>query len=247
MDKELLKLFNADSLNEDQQKAITEKINDIIDLKVNEKIEEKLKEKSDELLEHYEQKFEEYKTDLVGKFSNFVDTVIEEELQIPEYIVEFARKGELYSDLIEQFKIRIGIDEGVLDDEARNLLAEARDEIVKLQKELNETLEESMQREKDAQDFAAELYKHTLSEGLTVDQKTKVMALLEGVTSKKDIDRKFKLISENDLFESDKEKDDLNEDGKGVTDTKVDEKKEEVKSLFSVYKDKWITTIKEGK
>lgn len=199
---EILKMLKAESLNEDQQTAITEKLNDIVDLKVQEKVNEALETEKENLLEHYEEKFEDYKKDITSKFSNFVDDILEEEMIIPENIMEYARKGELYSDLIDQFKVRIGIDEGVLDDEARNLLSEARDEILKLNEDVNSLMEEKLVLESDAQDLASELYKVRKTDGLTTPARKRVMGLLEGVTNVKEIDRKFDLIVENKLHEA---------------------------------------------
>jgi hypothetical protein len=50
-------------------------------------------------------------------------------MTIPDKVLEYARKGELYSDLIEQFKVRLGVDEGLLDEEVKALLKEAKTEI----------------------------------------------------------------------------------------------------------------------
>ena len=52
------------------------------------------------------------KDDIVEKFNDFVDNVLEQELKIPDKFFEFAKKGELYDDLIHQFKIRNAVDEG---------------------------------------------------------------------------------------------------------------------------------------
>ena len=92
-----------------------------IDVKARERADSLLGEEKERLVTEYETKFEDYKKDITSKFSNFVDSVLDQELTIPEKVMEYARKGELYTDLVEQFKIRIGIDEGVLDEEAKAL------------------------------------------------------------------------------------------------------------------------------
>ncbi|MFW6129713.1 MAG: hypothetical protein ACOC56_00930, partial [Atribacterota bacterium] len=204
--EKILELLKVEKLNEDQQKEIKQKLDDIVDIKVKEKIDEKMVEEKESLVSLYEEKFEEYKQDITSKFSNFVDSVLEEEMQIPEKVVEFSRKGELYHDLIEQFKIRLGIDEGSLDEEARELLKEARDEIVKLQEEINDLYKEKLQLEKDAKDFAAELYKMEKCSGLTEDKKEMVINLLEDVSTKEEIDRKF------DFIVNQKQKDEIKEE-----------------------------------
>jgi hypothetical protein len=197
---EILKALKTDLLTEEQQETIKTKMEDIVTLKVKEKVDEALTIEKESLTEIYEQKFEDYKKDVTAKFSNFVDSILEEELTIPDQIVEFARKGELYSDLIEQFKVRIGIDENVLDEEAKTLLKEAKDEILKLQDELNQLHEEKLTLVSDAQEFASELYKREKCDGLTESQKNKVMSILEGINDKKTIDKKFNIIVESKFY-----------------------------------------------
>jgi ribosomal protein L37AE/L43A len=195
--EEILKLLGIESLNESQQEEIKTKLNDLIDIKVNEKIEEKLEEEKASLVEFYEDKFEEYKEDITSKFSNFLDDVLNEELEIPENIMEFARKGEIYEEAINLLKTKIAVDEGILDEEAKSLLQEAKDEIVSLRDEVNTLYSEKLQLESDAKELATHLYLRKKCDGLTEAQKTKVMKLLEGVTSKEEIDRKFKVILES--------------------------------------------------
>ena len=61
-----------------------------------------------------------------------MDKILEEELVIPDEVYEYARRGEMYADLIDELKIRIGVDEGFIDEETKKLLREARDEITRL-------------------------------------------------------------------------------------------------------------------
>jgi hypothetical protein len=210
--KLILEALKVDTLTEEQQTKIEEQINDIVELKVKEKLDEELETEKNSLIELYEEKFETYKEDITRKFSDFLDKILEEELVIPDEILENARKGELYGDLIEQFKIKIGIDEAVLDDEAKSLLVEASDEIKRLRRELNETIQEKILLESDAKEFAAELYKRKKCDGLPSMQKNRVLRLLEGITSVRDIDRKFEIIvGDKHLFEQDEEEDDQEE------------------------------------
>lgn len=217
--KDLLKMLGVDKLDESQQENIKDKIETIIDLKVSDKVTEKLTEEKENLIESYEQKFDEYKDDITSKFSNFVDSVIDEELVIPDKIMEYAKKGELYNDLIEQFKVRLSIDEGLIDDEVKGLLKEAKEEIVKMKDEMNGFVSENLELKTDAQKLAAELYLRKKSDGLTESQKSKVFAVLEGVVSKEEIDKKFDIIieslNEGDDEEDKKKKDDDEEDKKG--------------------------------
>ena len=206
--KDILAALKTELLTEEQQAEIQQKLQDLVDLQVAAKLNETLDKEKEDLIAVYEQKFEDYKLDITSKFSDFVDTILEQELEIPEEITEFARKGELYGDLIEEFKVRIGIDEGVMSEESRNLLKEARDEIVSLREEMNEAINESMTAKSDAKTFAAELYKRSKCDGLTEAQRNNVMRLLEGIEKTEDIDRKFEIIVKHYLNEKESEEDD---------------------------------------
>jgi hypothetical protein len=221
MDK-LLKLLGIDSLNEETQAEVKTKLQDYIDVKAKELSEEKVSEEKEVLVEKYEEKFEEYKKDVTAKFSNFVDNILEEELTIPEKVLEFAKKGELYDDLIEQFKVRLGVDEGLVDEEVKGLLKEAKEEILKLRGEIDSITEKHLEVTSDAQEMAAQLYLYEKCEGLTEKQKRHVMAILEGVEDKAEIDRKFAIIVE----QADEEKEDDDDEEKEEM-SEEDEKEDE--------------------
>ena len=230
--EKLLELLGVQKLDESEQEVIKEKLNTLIEVKAQEMLESKLEEEKVKLIEAY-------KEDITSKFSNFTDEILEQELQIPEKVLEFARKGELYSDLIEQFKVRLGVDEGLLDEEVKALLKEAKDEIVKLRDELNESISEKLQTKQDATELAAEVYLHRKAQGLTEGQKEHVMEMLDGVTDREEIDRKFDIIVEayngNDNGKNGDDDDDEDDDDKkkkkkkngknGDDDEDMDEKK----------------------
>jgi len=207
----ILEMLGAKKLDESAQKEIKEKLTDIIEVKVKEDVQTALTEAKDKLIEEYEEKFEEYKKDITSKFSNFVDSVLDEELTIPEKIMEYARKGELYEELIKQFKVRLSIDEGLLDEEVKSLLREAKEEIVRLREELDSTISEKLGIESDAQKLSANLYIRQKCDGLTESQKIRVMDILSDMTDKKEIDRKFPLIVDSVKITEQEEKEDTNE------------------------------------
>ena len=213
---EILKMLGIDKLDESKQDEIKTKLSDVIDVKATEIAKEKEEELKESLTEQYSEKFEEYKTDISEKFSNFVDSVLDEEMQIPEKLVEYARKGELYDELIEAFKAKLAIDEGYLDDEAKTLLRECRDEIAKSREEINTLISENMELKKDAKEFAANLYIREKCEGLDLKKQEKVISLLEGVSDREVIDRKFNVILES-LNEKadDSVSEDIEENGQG--------------------------------
>lgn len=211
MDK-LLEMLGVHKLDEKEQEAIREKLETLIELKSKEAVDEKLQEEKEKLIEQYEEKFEAYKEDITSKFSNFVDEILDEQMTIPEKVLEFARKGELYSDLIEQFKVRLGVDEGLLDEEVKALLKEAKQEIQKLRTELDESYKERLEVKGDAQELASELYIRRKCDGLTVEQSNHVMQMLEGIVDRNEIDRKFGVIVE--AYKSDDDDDDDDDDKK---------------------------------
>jgi len=197
--EQLLKELNVDKLDEAKQKEIKEKVDGIVDVKARERADGLLKEEREKLLEEFEVKFEDYKKDITSKFSNFVDSVIDEEMEIPEVVLKYARKGELYDELIEQFKIRLGLDEGLLDKEVRDLLKEAKDEIEKLRTDVNKLTGEKMELLDDSKKMAAHIYLRKKCDGLTESVRTKVLALLGDITEKEDIDKKYDLLVNEEL------------------------------------------------
>ena len=263
MDK-LLEMLGANKLDESTQTQISERLETLIEVKAQEKVNSILKEEKDKLVESYEGKFEEYKEEITGKFSNFVDSVLDEELTIPDKVIEFAKKGELYHDLIEQFKIRLSVDEGLLDEEAKNLLKEAKDEILKLRKDLNESIETNLEIRKDAQEMASEIYLRRKCDGLTEGQKTYVLEMLDNITDKAEIDKKFDIILEayKDKVDEEEKKDDEEEEeeeekGKGKVDEEEEEEekkddeeeeeKNEDKSPFEAVVDQYKKMLRENK
>lgn len=275
MDK-LLELLGVQKLDEQEQDKIKEKLQALVEVKAQELLEDKLKEEKEKLIEEYEERFENYKEDITGKFSNFVDEILEQEIQIPEKVLEYARKGELYADLIEQFKVRLGVDEGLLDEEVKALLKEAKEEIVQLRDQLNDAISEKLEVKQDATELAAELYLHRKAKGLTENQKDHVLEMLDGVTDREDIDRKFDIIVEayngNGKNGEDEEDEDEDEDekkkkkkkkngddedmdeGKGKIDADDDlnedkdkDKLDEEDSPFAAHLNSYVKVLKEGK
>ena len=189
--KDILAMLNLGNLNEEAINALSEKINSIIDLKVHEKVQEKETQIKEEILELYEDKFETYKEEITEKFSNFVDEVLNEELVIPEHILEYAKKGELYFDLIEQFKTRFIIDEGHISDEVKSLLKEARDEIMSLKSKLNETISESLDNEAELNQLKIKNFIMEKTESLPYDKAVTIREMFE---DEKNFDRVYSKI-----------------------------------------------------
>ncbi len=196
----ILEMLGANKIDEAKQTEVKNALEVIIEAKskeiANDKLQESLITEKEKLVEEFEKKFEDYKEDVTSKFSNFVDSILEEEMIIPEKIVKYARLGELYEDLIEQFKVRLAIDEGLLDSEVKSILGEAKEEITKLRNNVNVLTGQNLTLEKDARDLATHVYLRRKCDGLTESQKSSVMNILEGA-SKEDIDKKFEIVVES--------------------------------------------------
>ena len=255
MDK-IFEMLGLEKLDEEVQTQVQEKLTDIIDIKAKELSTGIVTEEKEKLIEEYENKFEEYKNDITSKFSNFVDSVLEEELTIPENILEYAHKGELYSDLVEQFKVRLAIDEGVLDGEVKGLLREAKDEILSLKDQVNEKTSSELELQKDAQEMAAALYLRKKTDGLTESQKSKIFSVLEGITEKSEIDRKFDLLmetssssdnSDETIAKKDGDKVVVVVEGEGQTEVETPKVINESENPFDSYVNQYVSTLKDNK
>lgn len=220
MDK-IFELLGIEKLDESKQDDLKQALKTIVETKAIEiaegKVEEMLSGKEDTLKEEYEVKFNEYKEDITTKFSNFVDGVLDEEMVIPENIKKFAHLGEAYEELIEQFKIRLAIDEDMIDQEVKDMLKEAKTEIESLREKLDEMKGTSLELENDSAKMAAHIYVRKKCDGLTEAQKGHVINLLDGVIVKEDIDKKFDIIIES-LKVTLTESEDEDEDDKGGDD-----------------------------
>lgn len=211
MDK-IFEILGIERLDESKQEELKETLKTVIDIKAQEIAESKvnglLEEAKTKLTEEYETKFDEYKDSLTSKFSNFVDSVLDEEMIIPENVIKFAKQGELYHELIEQFKTRLAIDEGMISEEVRGMLKEAKEEIETLRAKLDESKGVTLDLEKDASEMAAQLYIREKCDGLTESQKKYVINLLGNEIVKENIDKKFNIIKETMglLKESEEEK-----------------------------------------
>ena len=216
--KKILEMLGVDKLEEGKQDEVKQGLETVIEARGQEVAQEKLEESKEQLIEEMEEKFEDYKKDITSKFSNFVDNILEEELVIPDKVMEFARKGELYADLIEQFKLRLPIDEGLLDAEIKDLLREAKEEILSSREEIDGLTSDKLDLEMQKQELEAQMYLRKKSDGLTEAQKIKINELLGDVSDTDEIDQKFDLIVEsiklNDQEEEGDDDDDDDDDEK---------------------------------
>lgn len=220
--KKLFEMLGLEKLDGSIQEEVKTKIETLVDAKATEKIAEivetKMVSEKEKLVEEYEEKFEEYKENITSKFSNFVDSIIEEELEIPEKVLEYAHRGELYSELIEQFKIRLAIDEGLLDNEVKDILKESKEKIISLKSDLDSSICEKLDLEVDCQAMASHIYLRTKCDGLTEAHRQRVMNIIGDSANVDEIDSKFDLVVETTKIEktNEEEKEEKEEDVKEV-------------------------------
>lgn len=252
--EKILEMLGVEKIDESKQSEIKETLATIIESKAQEiadvKIEESVVLEKEKLVEEFETKFEDYKEDVTSKFSSFVDNILEEEMVIPDKIVRYARLGELYEDLIDQFKVRLAIDEGLLNTEVKGILKEAKDEIQNLRDEINETTGKNLQLEKDAKEMATHIFLRKKCDGLTEGQKTSTMSILEG-SSKDEIEKKFDVVLESISTKTniDEEETEINEEETNTSTTEVDKetKKQMNESGGNSMMEQWKKMIRENK
>jgi hypothetical protein len=227
--KKILEMLGVDKLEEGKQDEVKQGLETVIEARAKEQAGEQLSEQKDQLITEMEERFDEYKKDITSKFSNFVDNILEEELVIPDKVMEFARKGELYADLIEQFKLRLSIDEGLLDAEIKDLLREAKEEIVKHREEIDSLMADKLDLEMKQQELEAHMYLRKKSDGLTETQKMRINDLMEGITDLEEIDRKFDLIVESIRLQEQEDDEEDEEDDEEEEEYDEDEMKKKKK------------------
>ena len=226
MDK-IFEILGIEKLDESKQESLKDTLKTIIEVKAQEiadaKVEEVLESKKTSLKEEFDTKFAEHRDSITSKFSNFVDTVLDEEMKIPATVLKYAKQGELYHELIEQFKTRLSIDEGMISGEIRDMLKEAKSEIESLREKLDESTGKNLELGQDASEMAAQLYVREKCDGLTEAQKKYVTNLIGDELVKENIDKKFTLIVETmgiineEEDEDDKKKGDEGDEGDDKT------------------------------
>ena len=196
---ELTKIYESlgiDKLDEKKQTEIKLQLDETVELKAKEISLTKIEEQKETIIEEYEGKFESYKTDITSKFSSFIDDILEQEMSIPQHVMDFAHKGEMYEPIIEMFKTKLSIDEGTLTDEVKELMKDAKDEIQILKDKLNTITSEKIELKEDCQKMAVDIYLRKKCDGLQEAKKIKIMSLLEGIEDTDEVDRKFDILTD---------------------------------------------------
>lgn len=253
--QEILDILKIENLDEDTTTKFSTALRELVESKSKELagsiVEPLIEDTKKQLREEFESEFESYKDSILSQWSNFVDEQINKTFVIPEKIVEYARLGQLYSPLIEQMKVRIGIDEGSVDEEAKKLLREAQHELDAKDSRINELQSKYFETVKDAEELSSLLYIKTKCNGLSESARERVETLLKGETDVRKIDERFESITELLLKESEDNKENkeikenLNESAQGVGHSEVPSKDDKGNKITESFFDKWQKDIVE--
>jgi hypothetical protein len=205
--KELRELFEKLELSKDVLDDLVKKVETTVETQVKAGVELAKEEITADMekekgewreaeIQKLEEQFEEYKETIVSKFSDFVDQVITEEIEIPERVKEFARKGQIYEPIIEEFKTKIAIDQGLIDEEVKSILKEAKDKIIELEDKHNETYGANLELREELSKSKVKAYLLEKCDELTLDQKSFVKKVLGDADSVEEIDEKFDIVLE---------------------------------------------------
>lgn len=206
MDK-LKTIFQKLELSEDVLNELVKEVQTLVEISVKDQVEkekEKIQEELNKQNEEWknseigklEEKFEEYKESIVKKFSDFVDHVITEEIEIPEQVREYARKGQIYEPIIEEFKTKIAVDQGLIDEEVKSILKEAKDKIIELENKNDELFGELLNLREESEKNAIKAHLLEKCEDLTLEQKEFMKRVLGDASSIEEIDEKFDIVLE---------------------------------------------------
>ena len=124
---------------------------------------------------------------LENKVAGYTEMIRQTEIEELQYIIQdlmkYKSKGELYEDLIDQFKIRMSVDAGLLDEEVKTLLKETSTEIKTLRAGINNMIAKNLTIKGDCQEMGAALFLFELCEDVGLKGKKKTDG--NSVTGKK--------------------------------------------------------------
>lgn len=146
-----------------------------------------------------EEQFEEAQDILEDKTYRFVEDFLNDGIDLPREMRKYIAIGQRYSNFIDMFKSRVRFDEGLLNQETKDLLMMARAEIKKMRGIISGTKADTLQIKKDMQNMERAIYTHEQIQLLKTDsQKKKARTLCEGITSKYKIDQILRQVRKNE-------------------------------------------------
>lgn len=161
-------------LSDAKVKYLEEKAEEFCTLEVN----ERLKVEKENLIKEYDSKLELFESNIVDKLDLFLESEITK--NISEEAIEKIAINETYRPIVEDI-VKIFEEKYVaLDTEGYGILKEAKEEIVKLEESVSETIAEKMELQIENDKLKSGVLFLEKTEGLTKEQKNKVLTLIEG-------------------------------------------------------------------
>lgn len=146
------------------------------------------KERNDKALVEEVKKF---KGVLIEKISDYIEAKLE--ANIPSEILESHAKLEVYEPLVKNIMESFSSNFIKLDDTSYQIVKESKNEIKRLEEELQESLKKNVTLSKEKIEVEKKYKIEALTEGLTNDQKQKARKLLEGYDLK-ELDGQFNKV-----------------------------------------------------
>jgi len=188
-------LNSDDSLSDEfKQKAAT-----IFETAVKSKIREEIKRLEEEYQEDVRTEIAETRESLTGKVDKYLDYVTEEWMKENELAIERGLKGEIAEDFISGLKQLFEDHYIDVPAEKYNVLEAQADKISKLEKKLEETIQQVVETRKSEGSLIKESVKAEVSSELTETEIEKFDSLAQEVeyTDKESYTEKLKTIKEN--------------------------------------------------
>ena len=127
---------------------------------------------------------------LEDKVYKFVEDFLSNGVDLPKEMQKYIAIGKRYDDFIQMLKCRVRMSEGLLSEQASDLLIMARAEIKKLNGRISGIKADSLEKKADMRVMERQIYCHEQIEKLKTDShKRRAKQLCEGANSKYKIDQ----------------------------------------------------------
>lgn len=159
------------------EEELKKKYEKIADKYVTEEVEKRVTEEKAKLVESYDEKLDNLETKVVSKLDAFFEQVISE--QISDSVIEKLAINEALQPIVEGIK-KVYVENFVeLGSDSSKKLAEKDEQIVKLQKQVSESIEKLMESEKRLEQTATYLLISEKTEGMLDSEKKRVLTMFK--------------------------------------------------------------------
>ena len=159
-------------------KFLEEKAEEFCTIEVN----ERLKTEKQKLIKEYDNALEKFENNIVEKLDMFLESEITS--NISEEAINKIAINETYRPIVEDI-VKIFEEKYVaLDTEGYGILKEAKESIVKLEDEVSNTIADKMELQTENDKLKSGVLFLEKTEGLTKDQKGRVLTMIEGKSYK---------------------------------------------------------------